>query len=150
MGTGREGQEVLAARAPLMKTCHLTACVDSRPSGWACRPPEATRMCSLLTPRTLDPTHLIHTVLPTGEQPIFSGLGSEGGGVAAAAGAAGRAVQGGQAFCRPPSLPGYVILTSFLASGPCFPTFMMGIKRIPPSCWHLGGLNSLTYQECDT
>lgn len=133
MGTGREGQEVLAARAPLMKTGHLSACVDSRPSGWVCPPPEATRMCSLLTPRTLDPIHLNHTVLPTGEQPIFFALGSEGGGAAAAPGQLGEQSKGAKLS---------VILRSsrlcdldFLASGPCFPTFMMGIKRIPPSYW---------------
>lgn len=101
MGAEREGQAVLAARAPLMKTCHLSACVDSRPSGWACSPPEATRMCSLLTPRTLDPIHLIHTVLPTGEQPIFFALGSEGGGAAVAAWQLSEQSRG-QALYRPP------------------------------------------------
>lgn len=101
MGAEREGQAVLAAQALSMKTCHLSACVDFRPSGWACSAPEATRMRSLLTPRTLDPIHLIHTVLATGEQPIFFALGSEGGGAAAAAWQLSEQSRG-PSFCRPP------------------------------------------------
>lgn len=50
--------------------------------------------CVLLTSRTLDPIHLIHTVLPTGEQPIFFALGSEGGGAAAVAGQLGEQSKG--------------------------------------------------------